>query len=142
MNLLRLFTIAAVCLLLLNPLGADEAGRATPEYLAPFVLPITRPGDLQVQRGRYLVTLGVCHDCHTPKGPDGRPRLDRLLSGHPEGQPPVPAIKGIITVSLSATSFSGPWGTAFSRNLTPDRATGIGTWNDGVDSVLRVPVLG
>ncbi len=143
MSLLRWFIVAAVCLLVLSPLGAEEVGRATPEYLAPFVLPVTKPGNPQVERGRYLVTLGVCHDCHTPKGRDGRPRLDRLLSGHPEGQPPAPAIKGIITVSLTATSFTGPWGTAFSRNLTPDRATGIGTWSEAYFiKVLRTGIRG
>jgi mono/diheme cytochrome c family protein len=36
----------------------------------------------QVERGKYLVTFGGCHDCHTPKiaGPDGMPVL--ALSGH------------------------------------------------------------
>ena len=81
--------MGAVCLLALGPLEAEEVGRATSEYLAPFILPVTKAGDQQVERGRYLVTLGVCHDCHTPKGSDGRPRLDRLLSGHPEGEPAV-----------------------------------------------------
>jgi len=81
---------------------------------------------LQVERGRHLATLGVCHDCHTPKGPDGRPRLDRLLSGHPEGEPPAPVIPGAIAACLTATCFTGPWGTSFARNLTPDNATGIG----------------
>lgn len=123
------FTLGTVCLLALGPLEAEEV-RATPEYLAPFILPVTNAGDPQVERGRYLVTLGVCHDCHTPKGPDGRPRLDRLMSGHPESEPPAPAISGVISVSLTATSFTGPWGTSFARNLTPDRATGIGKWTE------------
>ena len=31
----------------------------------------------QVKRGEYLVTIGLCHDCHTPlvQGPDGPQRL-------------------------------------------------------------------
>jgi mono/diheme cytochrome c family protein len=123
--------------------GADEVGRATPEYLAPYILPVTNPGDVEVERGRYLVTLGVCHDCHTPKGADGRPRLDRLLSGHPEGAPPAPRIPGAISASLTATSFTGPWGTSFARNLTPDRATGIGAWTEAYFiKVLRTGVRG
>ena len=44
-----------------------------------------------VERGKYLVTIMVCHDCHTPKvpGPGGAPQLDtkRLLSGHPADLP-------------------------------------------------------
>lgn len=123
------FTLGAICLLSLGPLAAEEV-RATPEYLAPFVLPVTKAGDPQVERGRYLVTLGVCHDCHTPKGPDGRPRLDRLMSGHPEGEPPAAPVSGLVSVSLTATSFTGPWGTSFARNLTPDRTTGIGKWTE------------
>jgi mono/diheme cytochrome c family protein len=101
-----------------------------PEYLAPFILPVTKPGDPQVERGRYLVTLGVCHDCHTPKGPDGRPRLDRLLSGHPEGLAPAPAVQDAFSMTPTLTSFSGPWGTSFSRNLTPDEETGMGKWTE------------
>ena len=44
-----------------------------------------------VERGKYLVTFGGCHDCHTPKvlGPGGMPVPDstRLLSGHPQNLP-------------------------------------------------------
>ena len=46
------------------------------------------PRTSAVERGRYLVNVIGCSDCHTPKkmGPQG-PELDesRLLSGHPEG---------------------------------------------------------
>src|SRR5262245_49226044 len=48
-------TLVVVCLLALDPLGAQEVGRATPEYMAPFLLPVTKPGDPQVERGRYLM---------------------------------------------------------------------------------------
>jgi len=137
------FSMGAVCLLALGPLEAEEVGRATPEYLAPFTLPVTKPGDQQVERGRYLVTLGVCHDCHTPKGSDGRPRLDRLLSGHPEGEPPAPAIPGVISACPTATCFTGPWGTSFARNLTPDKTTGIGAWTEAhFIKVLRTGIRG
>src|SRR5215216_1773531 len=41
----------------------------------------------QIARGKYLVTIGGCHDCHTPwiLQPDGKPGPDmsRALSGHP-----------------------------------------------------------
>ena len=144
MYLLRAITVVALSFVALGSLGAQEVkSRATPEYLAPFILPFTKAGDPQVEHGRYLVTLGVCHDCHTPKGPDGRPRLDRLLSGHPEGQPPAPAVPGAITACLTATCFTGPWGTSFARNLTPDSATGIGTWTEAYFiEVLRTGIRG
>lgn len=56
---------------------------------------VTTPGcgrsENSIERGKYLVTLGGCHDCHTPKivGPGGVIELDtkRLLSGHPENAP-------------------------------------------------------
>lgn len=39
-----------------------------------------------IERGKYLVTAGGCHDCHSPKvfGPQG-PKIDetKILSGHP-----------------------------------------------------------
>src|SRR5687768_10925493 len=45
----------------------------------------------QLQRGKYLVTIGGCHDCHTPwiVQPNGQPGPDmsRALSGHPQQHP-------------------------------------------------------
>ena len=83
------FTVGTVFLWALSPLGAEEVG--------PGHRSISRPSCTgyqgwipQVERGRYLVTLGVCHDCHTPKGADGRPQMERSMSGHPEDAPPVP----------------------------------------------------
>ncbi|MGH7930527.1 MAG: c-type cytochrome [Candidatus Binatia bacterium] len=94
-----------------------------------------------VERGKYLVTIGGCHDCHTPKmqGANGAPVLDekRLLSGHPK-KAPSPAWKpgdlqargaGAIT-SPMLTAWAGPWGVSFAINLTPDRETGIGEWSE------------
>jgi len=40
-----------------------------------------------IKRGKYLVTIGACHDCHSPKvmTPEGwEVDTTRLLSGHPE----------------------------------------------------------
>jgi mono/diheme cytochrome c family protein len=143
MQRLCLYLIRVVSLLVLSPLGAQEVRRDTPEYLASFILPDTKPDDPQITRGHYLVTLGMCHDCHTPKGLDGRPRLDRLLSGHPEGAPPAPSVQGAITVSPTVTAFTGPWGTAFARNLTPDSATGLGKWTEAYFiKVLRTGMRG
>ena len=57
----------------------------------------------QVKRGEYLVTIGRCHDCHTPLviGPNGpEPDMKRALSGHPQdiavgaGTPPGPCGRG------------------------------------------------
>ncbi|WP_228850308.1 c-type cytochrome [Aegicerativicinus sediminis] len=89
-----------------------------------------------VERGEYLVDLGGCHHCHSPKvlsekGPI--PDSQRLLSGHPadEALPPYDeeTAKGYALFSMGFTSFTGPWGTSFAANLTPDD-TGIGSWSE------------
>ena len=88
-----------------------------------------------IERGKFLVTVGGCDDCHTPKsfGPNG-PKLDmsRRLSGHPEGTEIPPVDTSLIHhwayLSHDLTMAVGPWGITFSANLTPDNETGIGTW--------------
>jgi mono/diheme cytochrome c family protein len=37
--------------------------------------------DAAVERGKYLVTLGGCNDCHTPGALLGNPDMTRLLGG-------------------------------------------------------------
>lgn len=90
-----------------------------------------------VQRGEYLVTVGLCDDCHSPKvmTPEG-PVVDstRRLSGHPAAEP-LPAITDAqmaapgnwILFSPGLTAAVGPWGTTYAANLTPDD-TGTGPW--------------
>jgi len=89
-----------------------------------------------IERGEYLVDLGGCHHCHSPKimterGPVPDPK--RLLSGHPANEvlPPYDkeTAKGYALFSMGLTSTTGPWGTSFAANLSPD-ATGIGTWTE------------
>lgn len=88
-----------------------------------------------IERGKFMITVGGCDDCHTPKnfGPNG-PELDmsRRLSGHPAGTlvPPVDTslIHQWAYMSHDLTTAIGPWGITFSANLTPDNGTGIGTW--------------
>jgi mono/diheme cytochrome c family protein len=87
-------------------------------------------------RGKYLVTVAGCNDCHTPmkmtaEGP--KPDMDRMLSGHPETlvmtpAPTLPAGPWLMTAAVTNTAFAGPWGVSFTANLTPDRETGLGKW--------------
>ncbi len=90
----------------------------------------------KVARGRYLVTVAVCNDCHTPwkVGPNGpEPDMTRMLSGHPQelavtsaSRPPEPPWN--MAAAATNTAWSGPWGVSFTANLTPDPETGLGKW--------------
>lgn len=101
--------------------------------------PAPSPGDPeQLARGRYLVTIGGCNDCHTPWKPTPgggmAPDESRMLSGHPEGlaMPPPPPLEGPwgYVTATTMTAVSGPWGVSFARNLTPDKETGLGAWTE------------
>ena len=62
-----------------------------------------------LERGKYLVTVAGCNDCHTPGTLYGAPDFSRMLSGAEMG-------------------WRGPWGVTYARNLTPDKETGLGNW--------------
>jgi mono/diheme cytochrome c family protein len=69
-----------------------------------------RAADEQIERGKYLVTLAACTDCHTPGSFLGKPDMARFLGG-------------------SDVGFAIPnLGVFVGRNLTPDRETGLGSW--------------
>jgi mono/diheme cytochrome c family protein len=105
---------------------APASGTATPDS-----------GDAQLARGKYMVTVSACHDCHTPfkmgaTGPE--PDMTRMLSGHPESlqisAPPAPlTAPWVMSGAHTNTAWAGPWGVSFTANLTPDKETGIGDWN-------------
>ncbi len=91
----------------------------------------------QIARGKYMVTIGGCHDCHTPwiMQPDGKPGPDmsRALSGHPQQFPITEPAKltsdrFAAAIASTNTAYSGPWGVSFAANLTPDVHTGTGIW--------------
>jgi mono/diheme cytochrome c family protein len=66
--------------------------------------------DPQTERGKYLVMLGGCNDCHTPGVFLGKPDFSRALGGSEVGFE-IPGL-GV---------FHGP-------NLTSDKETGLGDW--------------
>jgi mono/diheme cytochrome c family protein len=67
----------------------------------------------QAERGKYLVAIAGCNDCHTPGYFFGKPEMNRYLGGSEVGFE-IPGL-GV---------FHGP-------NLTPDPETGLGTWSIG-----------
>ncbi len=88
-----------------------------------------------VGRGKYLVEIMGCHDCHSPKqmGPNG-PYLDpeRILSGYPADRPLPPqpvSHEGWALLTMDLTAAVGPWGTTFAANITSDES-GIGNWTE------------
>ena len=94
-----------------------------------------------IERGKYLVTLAGCHDCHTPKlpVPGGSPMLDEkhLLAGHPQDAPyptwnpaDLQQRNAMALANPMLTAWAGPWGVSFAINLTPDKETGIGEWSE------------
>jgi hypothetical protein len=100
-----------------------------------------------VERGRYLVSVLGCNDCHTPlrMGPKGpEPDMSRMLSGHPMAikLKPAPSLADGwgYAGSETNTAFSGPWGVSFAMNLTPDKLSGIGIWTE--DMFIRAIRLG
>jgi hypothetical protein len=92
----------------------------------------------EVDRGEYLVTIGGCNDCHSPKvmtaeGPV--PDQARLLSGHPADEQVTPMLEGALSPTgwIAAcnghmTAWVGPWGVSYAVNLTPHPVTGTGSW--------------
>jgi hypothetical protein len=87
-----------------------------------------------IKRGQQLVTLGGCHDCHTPMKFDPKlgmpvPQMDLMLSGHPQGGPEPQGQPGQgdqAVIGSTFTSFRLPFGVVYSANLTPDPETGLG----------------
>jgi len=108
MNYVSAAAVVAAMLSVSSPASAQQANTA-------------------VERGRYLVTITGCHDCHSPKIEGMKPDLARSLSGRPATtQLPTPT-KTEVHASGDLTAWTGPWGYSIAANLTPDAATGLGT---------------
>ncbi len=93
-KVLRLFCSLTLLALVLSTTGCEEKGAKSQSSI-----PEPPPGPSGL-RGRYLVMVGGCNDCHTPgfmqKG-DAVPE-SLWLTGNPVG-------------------WRGPWGTTYSSNL-------------------------
>jgi hypothetical protein len=125
----RLIVVLVAGSLLTTFIGCEQKPPAVEEKQNP------------VERGKYLVTVGGCHDCHTPKveGPGGMPLPDttRLLAGLPEGMPyptwmptDLQQRNAIALTDPMLSAWAGPWGVSFAINLTPDTSTGLGEWTE------------
>lgn len=65
-----------------------------------------------VERGKYLVSMMACNDCHTPGAFLGRPDMTRYLGGS--------------DVGFHIPGLGYVWG----ANLTSDKQYGLGDWTD------------
>jgi hypothetical protein len=121
------FAGAAAALLASSALLAGEAPRK----------PLTFGASPELSRGKYLVDIMGCDDCHTPmkmgaKGPE--PDMSRRFSGHPQAlrvpKAPAPDPAGwIYSGNATNTAFAGPWGVTYAINLTSD-PTGLASWTE------------
>jgi mono/diheme cytochrome c family protein len=92
---------------------AKDCIRAARVFIAAAALAAglaTARAETPVERGKYLVTISGCSDCHTPGTFLGHADMSRYLGGSDVGF----AIPGLGV-------FAG-------RNLTPDKETGLGNW--------------
>ncbi len=90
--------------------GIALAAAAVATVAAAATLLPKAHADSQLDRGKYLVTLGGCNDCHTPGYFFGKPDMAQYLGG-------------------SEVAFEIPGLGAFAgKNITPDKETGIGSW--------------
>lgn len=91
---------------LMVPIGMVYPGKV----LQPSVDGNMRPPETdKIHYGQYLVTFAACGNCHSPETPQG-PDMTRMFAG---GR------------TFDAGSFK-----VTSANITPDSATGIGTWTE------------
>lgn len=72
--------------------------------------------DAQVARGKYLVSVIGCTDCHTPGSLLGQPDMSKFLGG-----------SNVAFVVPGMGAFVPP-------NLTPDDETGLGKWT--IDQIV------
>ncbi|MGH7155471.1 MAG: c-type cytochrome [Acetobacteraceae bacterium] len=92
-----------------HPAGRPFISICLAVALSAFSL-MARADDATVARGKYLVTISGCSDCHTPGYFIGHPEMARYLGGSNVGF----AIPGL--------------GVFVAPNLTPDKETGLGNW--------------
>lgn len=82
-----------------------------PAPIARVPVPEHAPRGATIERGRYLATIAICKDCHSPRAPDGIHYDEgHLFAGG----------------GFAFKREDGDW--LIPPNLTPDAETGIGTW--------------
>jgi mono/diheme cytochrome c family protein len=120
--LTRALAVVAALAVILAVVVQVRAGRT---FDAPYPEIAASKDPNVIARGRYIA-YGPAHcvNCHTPGS-----QTEAVKNG---ATPPL----------IGGRMFKGPFGTLYSRNLTPDRETGIGRYTDReLARVLRHGVL-
>ena len=109
-----------------KPIGRDN-GRTKLDFpvgmmirTVPQPLDGPRPGlpAAGIERGRAMMKLMMCGECHTPRDNRGNPVGGQDLAGGNE--------------------FKGPWGVVYAANITSHPSAGLGTYsNDDLKRVFR-----
>ncbi len=138
MKKISLACAISIAVLIVSCMNTDKgkaAGSSTKEPLSQEQL---------VNRGKYLVRIGGCGDCHSPKAMAANGPMEDttlLLSGFQKTDsfavPAAQAIRQGVIFNHQSTAYAGPWGISYAANLTPD-ATGIGSWTfEQFDKAMR-----
>lgn len=117
--------VGLTLLFLIAGIAVTAAFRQHLKYEAPYPAIKASTDTAVIAKGRNIVLgAGHCVDCHSPVH-----NVDSVLALGQE-----PALSG-------AHEFDLPFGKVFSRNITPDKETGIGRYTDGeIARVLRYSV--
>ncbi|HTN06701.1 c-type cytochrome [Agriterribacter sp.] len=103
-----------ILLVLVGGLAITVMARQDIKYEAPYPNIAASTDSMVIARGKHLVYSSAhCIDCHSRHHPDS------LINSGLE----VPLSGGVV--------FELPVGKIYSKNITPDKATGIGSYSDG-----------
>ena len=90
----------------------------------------SRQGEL-LEQGKYIATIAGCTSCHTPLNAEYQnlqaltfEQIQTLAFNEREAQDADKLLSGGRLFDL------GPAGFVYTRNITPDEATGVGAWSD------------
>ena len=114
MKLDYLFNILAGVGVLIGITRLTQSCSNAPATLSP--VEATAGKDSLAERGRYLVRISGCNDCHTPRFPELGEKVpeSEWLTGVPVGwrgpwAPPMPAICGVTSRAIPMPPPGLPW---------------------------------
>jgi len=139
--------LLSACLPIAVAISACQPTTTEPAAKTETTAAAAAPAQTPAERGKVLVQVGGCHDCHTTKK-NGAPDMTVMLSGHPASikVPPPPKVPAnspwVIQTTDTLTVWHGPWGTTYAANLTPDPDTGLksSAWSE--DAFLKAMKTG